>query len=139
MQRPLCEAAGIEVEVDIEPGLPMILADGGRLKQVLLNLCKNAEEAMPQGGKLTVRGFQSGDRVVVEVRDTGEGIPADVDAFQLFKSTKAGGSGMGLAIARQIVTAHHGTLDYTSTVGKGTSFFVSLPVLPPNAPVSAAS
>jgi signal transduction histidine kinase len=46
---------------------------------------------------------------------------------------------MGLAIARQIVTAHHGTLDYTSTVGKGTSFFVSLPVLPPNAPVSAAS
>jgi two-component system sensor kinase FixL len=138
MQRPVCEAAGIEVEVDIDAGLPMILVDGDRMTQVLLNLCKNAEEAMPQGGKLTLRGFQSGDRVVIEVRDTGEGIPADVDVFQLFKSTKAGGSGTGLVIARQIVTAHHGTLGYTSTVGKCTSFLVSLPALPQNSPVSKA-
>ena len=131
LQRAICEAQGIEVEVEMEPGLPPVLADADRLKQVLLNLCKNAEEAMPQGGKLTVRGFQAEGRVVLEVRDTGAGIPEGVDIFRPFQSAKVGGSGLGLAIARQIVVSHGGTLTYKSGVGKGTSFFVALPITSP--------
>jgi len=131
LQKTVCESQGIQVEIEMEHGLPLVLADGDRIKQVFLNLCKNAEEAMPHGGTLTVRGFQSEDRVILEVRDTGDGISADRDVFRPFESTKAGGSGLGLVIARQIVASHYGNLTYTSTVGKGTSFFVSLPVLPP--------
>jgi len=131
LQKTVCESQGIQVEIEMEHGLPLVLAGGDRIKHVFLNLCKNAEEAMPHGGTLTVRGFQSEDRVILEVRDTGDGISADRDVFRPFESTKAGGSGLGLVIARQIVASHYGNLTYTSTVGKGTSFFVSLPVLPP--------
>lgn len=138
MQKTVCELQGIEVEVEMEPGLPLVLADGDRIKQVLLNLCKNAEEAMPDGGTLTVRGYQSAGCVNLEVRDTGSGITADVDVFRAFHSTKAGGSGLGLVIAREIVAAHDGTLTYASSAGKGTSFFLSLPALSP-APAGEAS
>ena len=129
MQKTVCESRGIEVEVEMEPGLPLVFADGDRIKQVLLNLWKNAEEAMPDGGMLTVRGYRSAGCVNLEVRDTGCGIAANVDIFRPFSSDKAGGSGLGLVIARQIVAANGGTLTYSSTVGKGTSFFLSLPPL----------
>jgi two-component system sensor kinase FixL len=129
VQRPVCESQGIKIEVEMEPELPRVVADDDRIKQALLNLFKNAEEAMPGGGTLTVRGYRSASDVNLEVRDTGCGIPANVDIFRAFKSDKVGGSGLGLVIARQIVAAHGGTLTYTSTVGKGTSFVLSLPAL----------
>lgn len=129
MQKPVYELRGIKVEVEIEPGLPLVFADEERIKQVLLNLCKNAEEAMASGGTLSVKGYRSADNVIIEIRDTGCGIPADMDVFRPFKSDKARGSGLGLVIARQIMAAHTGSLTYTSTVGKGTSFFISLPAL----------
>jgi two-component system sensor kinase FixL len=137
-QRPICKSEGILVKAEMESGLPLVFADGDRIKQVLLNLWKNAEEAMPDGGTLTLYGYPSKDRVILEVRDTGSGIAADQDVFRPFKSTKAGGSGLGLVISRQIVMAHGGTLTYTSSVGKGTSFFLSLPAMPPT-PAGEAS
>jgi PAS domain S-box-containing protein len=119
---------GILVEQDFPPDLPVIMADAERLKQALLNLCKNAVEAMAGGGTLTIRGRQADGLVSVDISDTGVGIPEDVNIFQLFTTTKDHGTGLGLAIVRQIISAHRGTVSYRSTPGKGTTFTVSLPV-----------
>jgi PAS domain S-box-containing protein len=119
---------GIVVEQEFAPDLPMVMADSARLKQVLLNLCKNAVEAMAGGGTLTIRGRHFAGLVSLEITDTGVGIPADVDLFQLFKTTKDYGTGLGLAIVRQIISAHQGSISYRSAPGKGTTFTVSLPV-----------
>ncbi|HEV8712157.1 MAG TPA: ATP-binding protein [Candidatus Binatia bacterium] len=102
------------------------MADRDKLKQVLLNLCKNAFEAMPEGGTLTVRLHNTGKHITLKVADTGMGIPAGVDIFEPFVTTKLEGTGLGLPIVRQIVAAHGGTLTYTSEPGKGTTFTVTL-------------
>ncbi len=132
-EAPHYEACGIAVEQKVDPHLPAIVADRGKLKQVLLNLFKNAAEAMPGGGKLTVRGYGSQGEVRIEVRDTGVGIPEGADVFALFTTTKPQGLGLGLAIARQIVIAHGGTITYESSPGQGTTFTLTLPVSPPGA------
>lgn len=121
----------IRVEVEVKLGLPPVLADRDKINQVLLNLCKNAEEAMPEGGTLTIRAYQSQGNVILEVRDSGIGIPEDVNVFEAFKTTKTSGSGLGLLIARQIVSRHQGLLSYTSEPGKGTTFRLTLPAQVP--------
>jgi signal transduction histidine kinase len=125
---PLYTLRGIAVEQRVTPDLPLLHIDQDKLTQVVLNLCKNAVEAMPQGGTLTVLVHNSGNQVHVEITDTGEGIPADVDIFAPFVTTKNKGSGLGLPIVRQIVDAHGGTLTYTSAPGIGTTFVVALPL-----------
>jgi PAS domain S-box-containing protein len=127
-EAPLYTTRGIKVEQSFPPDLPLISADGEKLKQVFLNLCKNAIEAMPQGGTLTIRAHNSGGYVRLEVSDTGIGIPGGVDIFEPFITTKAQGTGLGLTIVRQIVSAHKGTLTYRSTPGVGTTFTLQLPV-----------
>ena len=97
------------------------------MKQALLNLVKNAGEAMPHGGKLNIEAVKAGDVVIVEISDTGEGIPMDIDAFQPFVTTKKEGTGVGLVIVRQILTAHGGKISYRSTMGEGTTFRLELP------------
>jgi len=121
---------GVSVEQNLPTDLPLVRADGDKLKQVLLNLCKNACEAMPEGGTLTVRLHNTGGRITLEVADTGRGIPAGVDIFEPFMTTKPDGTGLGLPIVRQIVAAHGGTQTYSSEPGRGTTFMVTLP-LPP--------
>ncbi len=118
----------IVLEQDFAPDLPDIMADSARLKQALLNLCKNAVEAMSEGGTLAIRGQQAGSRILLEVSDTGVGIPKDFDVFELFKTTKENGTGLGLAVVRQIISAHNGTISYRSEPGHGTTFMVSLPI-----------
>jgi signal transduction histidine kinase len=108
-------------------------ANAEKLKQVLLNLCKNAFEAMPDGGTLTLRGRRTDGRVSLEIEDTGAGIPKGIDIFELFTTTKSHGTGLGLAIVRQIIGAHGGTITYSSQPGKGTTFRLSLPLEPPSA------
>jgi len=130
VETPAYTARGIKVEQVFPPDLPLIVADSEKLKQVLLNLCKNATEAMPEGGTLTVRAHNSGGQVRLEVSDTGVGIPAGVDIFEPFITTKPQGTGLGLTIVRQIVSAHKGTLTYRSVSGEGTTFTVALPVSP---------
>lgn len=122
-------ARRIQVEQDFPPDLSLVVADRDKLKQALLNLCKNAVEAMPQGGTLTVRASNTGEQVVLEIMDTGVGIPAEVDIFELFSTTKASGTGLGLMIVRQIVAAHGGTITYASEPGKGTTFRLTLPIV----------
>jgi signal transduction histidine kinase len=105
-----------------------VLADREKLKQALLNLCKNAEEAMPEGVTLTVQLRASDGKVILEVCDTGIGIPEGLNLLEPFATTKPFGSGLGLVIARQIVACHRGELSYVSAPGKGTSFSLALPV-----------
>jgi PAS domain S-box-containing protein len=119
---------GIKVELDFEQNLPLIPVDPEKIKQVILNLCKNAVEAMPDGGILKCKGYQKANRVILEVVDTGTGIPKDLEVFQLFKTTKPEGTGLGLPIVEQILSEHRGTVNYISELGKGTTFIVSLPL-----------
>jgi two-component system, cell cycle sensor histidine kinase and response regulator CckA len=128
MEAPKYAAKPIRVELKVEPDLPLVLADTGKIKQTLVNLFKNAEEAMPKGGTLILRAYKSEDRVLLEIRDTGIGIPKDLNIEEPFTTTKPSGTGLGLMIVRQIVAHHHGFLSYTSDPGKGTSFFLSFPV-----------
>jgi signal transduction histidine kinase len=107
--------------------LPAVKVDGNKIKQVLLNLLKNAVEAMPGGGKVTIEARATQNTVVLEISDTGVGIPLDVDAFEPFMTTKKEGTGIGLVIVRQIVTAHGGGISYRSQPGQGTSFRIELP------------
>jgi signal transduction histidine kinase len=117
--------SGVAVAIDFDENLPLIAVDPAKIKQVILNLCKNAVEAMPNGGVLTLTGCRAGDHIVLEVSDTGQGIPEGFDPFHLFKTSKPEGTGLGLPIVQQIVSEHHGTVDYVSEVGKGTTFRVS--------------
>ena len=122
------EAAGVTVGIYFDEILPLVPLDAAKIKQVILNLCKNAVEAMPNGGALTLKGYRTNDRFVLEVSDTGEGIPEDFYPFHLFKSSKPEGTGLGLPIVQQIISDHHGTVDYVSKVGKGTTFRISFPL-----------
>ena len=129
-EAPYHAERNIRVEQTFGENLPSVMANDDELTQVLLNLCKNAAEAMPEGGTLTVRGFQSGARVCLEVIDTGEGVPEGINIFEPFVTTKTGGTGLGLAIVQQIVAAHAGTITYTSTPGQGTTVTLTLPTAP---------
>ena len=120
-------ATKVTVETQLEK-VPGMLVDRERIKQVVLNLCKNAVEAMPEGGTLTVKTTPSEQGIVLEVTDTGGGIPDGVDVFQLFRTTKPEGSGLGLPIVQQIISEHKGTIKYRSEIGKGTTFTIILPV-----------
>jgi two-component system, LuxR family, sensor kinase FixL len=124
-QTVVCRNAGIKVKRQFEDLRP-IWVDRDKIKQVILNLCKNAIEAMPDGGVLSLRTQQLEELTVIEVSDTGAGIPEGVDVFQLFKTTKKNGTGLGLPMVRQIITAHHGSVHYTSEAGQGTTFRICL-------------
>jgi PAS domain S-box-containing protein len=121
-------ALGVKVETRFPAPLPLLMIDPERIKQAILNLCQNGVEAMPDGGTLTVGGFQQGDSIVINVRDSGTGIAPGVDVFQLFKTTKPEGSGLGLAVVQQIAADHGGTVDYVTEIGKGTTFRIVLPL-----------
>lgn len=120
-------ANGIRVEQLFPRDLPLVHVDRDKLKQALWNLCKNAVEAMPRGGTLTIRAHGSDAGVVLEIGDTGVGVPPGIDIFEPFTTTKSSGSGLGLVVVRQIVAAHGGNLTYTSEPGKGTTFRLTLP------------
>ncbi|HEY1552811.1 MAG TPA: ATP-binding protein [Kofleriaceae bacterium] len=124
-------AKHVELALELGEHDPIALADASQLRQCLVNLVRNAAEATAAkgGGKVTLRTRRAGDRVVIEVEDTGIGIPPEVipRLFDTFFSTKEGGSGLGLALTQQIVKDHGGDLAVESAVGKGTTFTVSIP------------
>jgi two-component system, LuxR family, sensor kinase FixL len=126
-QLPMYRATKIALQTELE-SVPGIFVDPEKIKQVILNLCKNAVEAMPNGGSLTVKATGSEAGVIVQVTDTGEGIAHGVDVFQLFRTTKPEGTGLGLPIVQQIISDHKGTITYRSEIGKGTTFTIVLPV-----------
>jgi len=119
---------GVEVESIFPADLPAVQADIDKMKQAILNLAKNAVEAMPNGGKLLFKGAATNGSVTLHVSDTGAGIPPEVDIFEPFFTTKAFGTGIGMTIVRQIIAAHGGSVTYQSEPGKGTTFSIDLPV-----------
>jgi two-component system sensor histidine kinase HydH len=118
----------LAIVASLPEDLPAVRADGAKLKQVLMNLCKNAVEAMPEGGTLTVRSAAEPTCVRLTIEDTGVGLPEDVDVFALFTTTKTEGTGLGLAIVSQIVAAHDGRIWHERRPGGGTAFTLQLPV-----------
>jgi two-component system sensor kinase FixL len=128
IQRPHLAELNIEVEQLIPSGLPNLDLDPDKIKQALLNLVKNATEAMPGGGKIKIEALAIDRAIAIEVTDTGTGIPLDIDAFEPFVTTKKEGTGIGLVIVRQVVTAHGGQISYRSRPGEGTTFRIELPL-----------
>ena len=140
LMRPQLEKNGIQVKLDgLTPA--MVQADPQQLKQVLINLVQNAAESIDRAGTITLRARvgherlngQSRPAVILEVEDTGKGIPAEVQnrLFDPFFSTKAGGTGLGLALAARIVQKHGGDLRFRTRVNHGTIFGVVLPAAAP--------
>lgn len=119
---------GVEIELDASEGLPPLRIDGDRLQRAVLNLACNALEAMPEGGRLRLLAHGDSDRVRLTVADSGPGLPRSLthDAFRMFFSTKAEGTGMGLPLARSIVEEHGGTLT-SHRRERGAEFEISLP------------
>jgi signal transduction histidine kinase len=121
---------GVEVQVDCPADLPMLRADPAMLQQALQNLALNACQAMPNGGRLHIAGRALRDRLVeVVVEDTGAGIaPEHLDKiFNLYFTTRAGGSGIGLSMVYRTVQLHDGQIEVQSSPGRGTAFRLTLP------------
>ncbi len=122
------------LRVEAAAGLPSILADRGKLKQVFINLLSNAIKYTPNGGHITLRAEADAEEMRIQVCDTGRGIPPESlqDLFQKFyrvpgSESMAQGTGLGLSIVKKIVEGHGGRVSVESEVGKGTTFTVHLP------------
>ena len=127
----MADAAQVRLVADVAADIPAIDADPARIRGVLANLLSNAIRYTPAGGVITVSAQRAGDSVSIAVRDTGQGIPEELRprVFERFvKAAGSPGAGLGLAIARDIVVAHGGTIDLTSEVGKGTEVRLTLPI-----------
>lgn len=123
-----CTEQGIRQAQSFPVPLPRVIADQEKLTHVLTKLCDNAIEAMPTGGTLTVKVSATTDMMSISVRDTGPGISEGIDPFEPFVSTRAGGSGLGLSVVKQLVLSQGGTIRYTSSPRDGTTFTVRLPI-----------
>ncbi|MGH7782324.1 MAG: PAS domain S-box protein, partial [Candidatus Binatia bacterium] len=127
-EMPIYRAAAIKVDLQLDGPLPAVSVDAQKMKQVFLNLTKNAFEAMTSGGALVIRAYGSSDQVVVEISDTGPGVADGINIFEPFQTTKSSGTGLGLTVVRKIVSAHGGSIDCVSEKNKGTTFKLSLPI-----------
>jgi two-component system, sporulation sensor kinase E len=128
--QPEIDNRGLRVEENLSEKLPRVPIDAAQIKQVLVNLCKNAIQAMTRGGVLTLGTEGRDDGVCLVVSDTGGGIPQDMISriFEPFYTTKKKGSGLGLMIVQRIVRDHGGRIQLESNVGKGTTFRIWLPL-----------
>ena len=135
------QARGVAVEVSAPGDLPLVAADEHQLRQALLNLLRNAVEAMAGGGRLGLAMAADDKLVTLRISDSGQGILPEhlAKIFDPFFSTKEHGTGLGLALTHQIIVEHGGTIDVESTPGKGTSFTVRLPAAPGEPAAQAAS
>jgi PAS domain S-box-containing protein len=119
----------IKAVAECDKKLPKLNLDLTFLKRILVNLATNAIQAMPNGGKLTIRTFEEGDNVSILTADTGVGIPEEVKpkVFQPLMTTKSKGQGFGLAVVKRLVEAQGGTITFESKVGVGTQFKIAFP------------
>jgi len=128
---PLLQQNNIRLVKETNEHLPLIEADGERIKQVFVNLILNAVAAMPEGGILTIKGDRDEHNLYVEFTDTGCGIaPTDLpNIFDPFYTTWEGGTGLGLSISHQIIKSHGGIIEAANTDPHGATFRVTLPLL----------
>lgn len=123
--------APVRIVSELFPELPLVHGDPAQLEQVMLNICLNASQILTEGGTVKVRSMFRQELVVVEVADSGPGIPPEVrpHIFTPFFTTRANGTGLGLAISHRIVTEHGGNIWFDCPPGGGTIFSVALPVM----------
>ena len=116
-RQPSQEALPVRIDVDL-------------VKQAVLNIVLNGLQAMPQGGKLRINSRREGEGALLTIRDQGSGIPENIrdKVFNLYFTTKSGGSGIGLAMAYRVVQLHHGSVEFTSIVEHGTTFYLRFPL-----------
>jgi PAS domain S-box-containing protein len=128
--RPQLQKANVEMKQSLSDDVPEVFVDRDLLKQAVLNLVLNAVEAMPGGGQIRLELTRRAEMAEITVGDTGKGIPAEnrQKIFQLFFTTRPGGSGIGLASTFRIVQLLNGSIDFTSEVGRGTTFRIELPL-----------
>src|SRR6516165_3700644 len=128
--KPQLQQSNIQIAQLLPIDVPEVYVDRALLKQAVLNLVLNASEAMPNGGQLRMVLSRRGEMAEIMVGDTGNGIPPENQQkiFQLFFTTRPGGSGIGLASTFRIVQLHNGSIDFTSEVGRGTTFRIELPL-----------
>jgi signal transduction histidine kinase len=129
LYEPQAHESGVEIIRYLDPDLPSIVLDSETLQAALLNLVKNALEAMPNGGQLVARTRMTRTGVALDLIDTGCGMDEKtaVHMFEAFFSTKDGGSGLGLPTARKIIEAHGGRIDVQSELHRGTQFTLEFP------------
>jgi len=129
----MLDVSGIETKLDLQDKLPPVFIDEDKIREVLVNLLTNATHAMSEGDTVFLRTnlAESKDHLIIEIEDTGKGIPPEFLAhiFDPFFSTKGTeGTGLGLSISYGIIKKHKGTIDVRSKVGVGTTFTIELPV-----------
>lgn len=126
------QSQGINIVERLDPNLPLIQADSVQMSQVLVNLITNAIHALPEGGQVTVSTRQKDNTVILAVKDTGTGMPPSVrkKIFEPFFTTKpvGQGTGLGLSVVQGIIDSHDGSIQVTSTRGKGSKFEIRLPI-----------
>jgi signal transduction histidine kinase len=129
LYEPQAQEQAIELIRYLDPDLPSIMLETHTLQAALVNLVKNAIEAMPQGGQLVARTRLTRIGVALDLIDTGCGMDEStaMHMFEAFYSTKNGGSGLGLPTARKIIEAHGGRIDVQSAAGRGTKFTLEFP------------
>lgn len=131
-------AKSLTVEQDVPPDLPFLLANEDRVEQVLVNFLTNAIRYSPPGSTISLRAFSATGNITVAVEDQGPGIPAEdlPHIWERFyrveksRSRALGGTGLGLAIAKEIIETHGGRVGVTSEVGRGSTFWFTLPAVP---------
>lgn len=130
--QPQAEDHGIEISPHLATDLPLVEADESLMRQVLLNLALNAQQAMPEGGLLELQTYSGPHGVCLELIDNGCGMDERTRSrmFQAFYSTRSNGSGLGLPTVKKIVEAHRGKITCESEQGRGTRFTITLPPAP---------
>lgn len=127
---PAAEKHKVVIEREAGPEPLPVRIDADLVKQAILNIVLNGVQAMPEGGTLRMTVKRDGDGAVLSVRDQGAGIPENIrdKVFNLYFTTKSGGSGIGLAMAYRVVQLHHGSVEFTSIIDHGTTFFLRFPL-----------
>lgn len=128
---PAAEQNRVRVERQTAQDPLTARVDADLVKQAVLNIVINGVQAMPGGGSLRIATRREGDNALITVRDEGGGIPSDIrdKVFNLYFTTKKGGSGIGLAMSYRVVQLHHGSLEFSSVAGRGTTFYLRFPLV----------
>jgi two-component system, sporulation sensor kinase E len=129
--KPELDQVKVKVKLDLRPDMPAMPLDADQMKQAIYNLIRNASQAMPKGGTLTISGSYTDFEVRLSFEDTGKGISAEQmgKLFQPFSTTRPTGTGLGLLIVRRIIREHGGEIDIESRVGQGTRVSLWLPLV----------